>query len=520
MADAEGDPFKMADRHDTHMLTRAEAIGAAALAALALPLAGCSGDEDRDAADLLDVIAGRSGAADPSAGSEAKRQAQEAASAKGGLIGGGASGGADAVGASGGVSASDATALADLGIALLREVATGRAATPGATADGMHAASSTADRATGAGAAKAGAHATANALVSPVGAAVVLGMAACGAQGETLSQIQTLTGLPLDELNRCMRACASLLTSSATATVKVAGNLWANTDAGVTPSDAFRQALSRWYAATPAAASFRGGLRPQVDSWAGKATGGLVASVDVDVPASDELYLASVQAFEARWATAYGADDVTGGTFTTGDGTRQDVDFLASTEPWYLSDPGASGAGVGASGVAKPYAGNAYALVALLPDEGATVADYLAGLTGERLRDVLMRAEAAQVDTLLPRFVTTQALDLAPHLTALGMTDAFDEAHTDLSGVSDLAGLHLGPIGHVTHVALTETGTSAVASSAGTAVASTAADGKGASDGEPHEVHLDRPFVMFVVEQRTLVPLVAAVINDIDEIAG
>jgi len=33
-------------------------------------------------------------------------------------------------------------------------------------------------------------------------------------------------------------------------------------------------------------------------------------------------------------------------------------------------------------------------------------------------------------------------------------------------------------------------------------------------------VHLDRPFVMFVVEQRTLVPLVAAVINDIDEIAG
>ena len=212
--------------------------------------------------------------------------------------------------------------------------------------------------------------------------------------------------------------------------------------------------------------------------------------MDVDVPASDELYLASVQAFEARWATAYGADDVTGGTFTTGDGARQDVDCLASTVPWYLSDPGAS------------------------------VADYLAGLTGERLRDVLMRAEAAQVDTLLPRFVTTQALDLAPHLTALGMTDAFDEAHADLSGVSDLAGLHLGPIGHVTHVALTETGTSAVASSAGAAVASTVADGKGASDGEPHEVHLDRPFVMFVVEQRTLVPLVAAVINDIDESAG
>ena len=91
------------------------------------------------------------------------------------------------------------------------------------------------------------------------------------------------------------------------------------------------------------------------------------------------LYLVNAACFDAKWETPYTKENVrTDGIFTAASGKRQTADYLDSHETIYLS-------GNNVSGFLKPYDGGKYAFVALLPDEGVTLEDYLENLTGEHL---------------------------------------------------------------------------------------------------------------------------------------
>lgn len=52
----------------------------------------------------------------------------------------------------------------------------------------------------------------------------------------------------------------------------------------------------------------------------------------------------------------------------------------------------------------KYYANGDYAFAALLPDEGISMEDYIASLTGEHLRNLLTNSELTTVEASIPKF--------------------------------------------------------------------------------------------------------------------
>ena len=172
--------------------------------------------------------------------------------------------------------------------------------------------------------------------------------------------------------------------------------------------------------------------------------------------------------------------------------------MMHSTEGSYLE-------GELATGFVKPYAGYDYAFVGLLPAEGVSVDELLAGLDGAALKELLTPVEGAAADIGLPRFTASYEAELSDTLRALGMTDAFEAGRADFSrmGASGQGPLYVGSVLHKTFIDVNEEGTRAAATT------TVSMDGA-AAPSEPierHEVILDRPFVYLIVDLRTDMPL-------------
>ena len=68
-----------------------------------------------------------------------------------------------------------------------------------------------------------------------------------------------------------------------------------------------------------------------------------------------------------------------------------------------------------------------------------------------------------EVEVSLPRFTLEASYDMEEFLRDLGVTDAFEEARADFSGMSSGRGLHLSKVMHKSFVEVTEEGTEAAA---------------------------------------------------------
>ena len=129
------------------------------------------------------------------------------------------------------------------------------------------------------------------------------------------------------------------------------------------------------------------------------------------------MFLINAIAFDAKWQTVYNKEDVRQGEFHAPGGTRE-VDFMHSRESVYLED-------AAATGFMKPYAGGDYSFVALLPDEGIAIEDYVKELTGQSFLNILSTAQKTPVIAALPKFSYDFTLSMNDVLADMGMTDAF-----------------------------------------------------------------------------------------------
>ena len=180
------------------------------------------------------------------------------------------------------------------------------------------------------------------------------------------------------------------------------------------------------------------------------------------------------------------------------DGTRQDVDMMHSEEYTYLEDDLATG-------FIKYYKDRRYAFVAMLPNEGVTISQYVDSLTGEHLRELLNNPQDLTVFASIPKFETEYDIEMSEVLQEMGMTDAFDWQVADFSrlGTYNVDGMNIciNRVLHKTFISVSEQGTRAGAATAVEMVA------EGAMEiVEFKEVVLDRPFVYMLIDCETNLP--------------
>ena len=337
-----------------------------------------------------------------------------------------------------------------------------------------------------------------NTLISPLSVLYALAMTANGADGETLAQMEQVLGMDVDNLNSYMLAYLDLLPETKDYKMSLANSIWFKDDPNFTVEQSFLQTNADYYGAGAYKAAFDEGTRNDINNWVKEHTDGMIPEILDEIPDEAIMYLVNALAFDAKWADEYEEHQIREGRFTMEDGTRQDVDMMHSEEYTYLEDDLATG-------FIKYYKDRKYAFVAMLPNEGVSVSQYVDRLTSEHLRELLNNPQDLTVFASIPKFETEYDIEMSEVLQEMGMTDAFDWRVADFSrlGTYTVDGMNIciNRVLHKTFISVTEQGTRAGAATAVEMVA------EGAMEiVEFKEVVLDRPFVYMLIDCETNLP--------------
>lgn len=332
-----------------------------------------------------------------------------------------------------------------------------------------------------------------NTTISPLSVMLALAMTANGAEGETLAQMEkALGGMDIDSLNKYLSYYVENLPSSQKSKITLANSVWFRDDKNrLNVKDKFLKTNANYYNADAYSAPFDSGTLKDINNWVSENTDGRIKEMLDEIPADAVMYLINALTFDAEWLQPYMKDDVSNGEFNGADG-KQKVEMMHSCESSYIDDGKATG-------FIKPYA-DGYSFVAMLPNEGVSIEEYIASMNGEKFVESVKNAEYGMVFTALPKFTTEYSAELSSALKAMGMTNAFDYENADFSEINGGNDLFIGRVLHKTYISVNERGTKAGAA--------TAVEIKyGAGFTETKYVTLDRPFVYAIIDDETSLPV-------------
>ena len=330
-----------------------------------------------------------------------------------------------------------------------------------------------------------------NTLVSPMSVLSALAMTANGARGETRSQMENTLGGTVEQLNGALTG----LGQEEDSPLYLANSIWFAERGRITPNPDFLQINADYYRAGVFEAPFDQTTVTDINRWVKEHTHGMVEEILKKIPHDTVMYLINALAFEAEWENPYQKDDVWQQAFTNQAGEVQQVSMMHSEETFYLRDDQAQG-------FMKYYQGGRYAFVALLPDKGNSVLDYVEGLDGQQLKALLDNPTSVPVMTAMPKFESEMEVDLREVLKEMGMDLPFDSAQADFTdlGTSPEGNLYINQVFHKAYLEVEEKGTRG---GAATAVEMNTE----AAPEEQMVVTLDRPFVYMVVDTSSMLPV-------------
>ena len=318
-----------------------------------------------------------------------------------------------------------------------------------------------------------------NTILSPYSVYLALAMTANGASGETLAQIESLLGMPVERLNPYVLS----LQSNRGEELLEANSLWIHRELSV--EEAFLQRIKNYYDARVYATPFTDSTLQAMNRWIAEQTKGRIPQALDRMDPNAMMYLINALAFDGQWETPYTTGEITEQIFYGPDGEKT-VPMMGSTEHLYLDD------GM-ATGFLKDYEGGRYSFMALLPNEGVSLEDYLSTLTGDRLLRTIEAGENTLVIATMPKLQTETTVEMRDILSQMGMTDAFT-MDADLSGINGQQDLFISRILHKTYLQVDEAGTQAGAVTIEEVVTKgVAINGK--------FVFLNRPYIMGIYDK-------------------
>ena len=345
-----------------------------------------------------------------------------------------------------------------------------------------------------------------NTLISPLSVLCALAMTANGAEEETLAQMEEVLGMTTDELNLYLYSYMKNLPQGDKYKLSLANSIWFTEDERFTVNQDFLQTNADYYGADIYKAPFDKQTLKDINNWVKQNTDGMIPEILDQIPPEAIMYLVNALAFEAEWSEIYEKHQVKDGEFTKEDGTKQDVKFMYGSEGTYFEDEKATG-------FMKRYKGGKYAFVAMLPNEGVSVSEYIASLDGESLNALLANPQYGTVHTSIPKFETEYKVEMSEILQDMGMTEAFDMYNADFEGLGTSTGgnIYISRVLHKTFISVGEKGTKA-----GAATIVEMKDGAAAEPTEPKEVYLDRPFVYMLVDCENNIPFFIGTMMDVN----
>jgi serpin B len=367
----------------------------------------------------------------------------------------------------------DPAALADLGLALLRQGAPG------------------------------------NTVLSPVAAATALGLVHAGLSGPAETEIEALFGpaaVGPRGLRQQLPALLQQLDGGPKSPYVMAGRVWIDTRVAAAVPPGYTRRLATRYKADAARINFTQSeaARTQINGWTAQHTAGRIPELlppDSVSPAT-KLTLTTALHFRSPWERPFDPELTAPRPFATPTGSK--------AVPMLVDERGVLQAQVdGTFVMALPFAGDGYTLLLAVPAEGQPVGSLVQALSGRLLADWQAALKPLKCKLALPKFsIAPQAASLKPALEALGMKTAFTDA-ADLRPMLGKAArkTHLGDVFHAAGITIDETGGEAVAAAAATVV------GKTFVMPVP-DCTVQRPFLFAVLHRASGTPLFVGRVED------
>lgn len=338
-----------------------------------------------------------------------------------------------------------------------------------------------------------------NALISPASAALALGMAANGAEGETLSQFEALLGggAALSSLNKDFASEQKALKSVTSGELLLTNSIWYRKQ-NLTVEKPFLQNCADWFGAAAFQLDFSDQTAPDtINAWVSGATDRKIGKIVDRIDPTSAMFLINTLYLEQDWKIRYTGSR--NGVFHAAGGDRN-VKIMSSMET-YLHDGEAEG-------ILKPLKDTRYAFAAVLPDEKTGITDYLRNLTGEKFLTLMRSGGNEWASAAIPKFKFDCAYSLNGALKALGLSDAFDAEKADFSGMGSSPDGNLF-VSEVLQKTLIQTDEKGLKAGAVTSISMAAGSSR-----PDHILNFDRPFVIAVIDTETRLPLFLGVVAD------
>lgn len=339
-----------------------------------------------------------------------------------------------------------------------------------------------------------------NLLVSPLSVMTMLALVNNGAEGETKSQMEDAIGISSEKLNEYFEEYLTEIYDDRESAVNIA-NAVIYKENSLQLDEEFVEQMEEVYHARVSAESFDEATLEELNQWVYKQTNRRIPQILNQIEENEVIYLVNALSFDAKWGKKFVT--VKPSQFTTETGEVKTVNMMLGDAEYYIEEEGVSG-------FVKNYEDNRYTFVALLPEEGTSISEYMNSLSGEKITTLLQGAREVRVDVTMPEYEYEYSIGLKETLSEIGMIDLFDEVKADLSkmGKGTDGNLFLNRVIHKTYINVNTSGTKGGAATLGGGMSG------GGTTQEVKFVKLDRPFVYLIMDQENEFPIFMGTVMD------
>lgn len=339
-----------------------------------------------------------------------------------------------------------------------------------------------------------------NSMISPLSVMMAMDLAAAGAKGSTQDQITQMfcPGASQAQIESYLNDLMERYQANEDVELHIANSIWINDAFAEEINTGYLDRANQVFDATARVLPFDAAAVDEINGWVDENTDGMINRLIDSLQPNTVLCLLNATAVEAPWAKPYEDAQVWKDDFTDAAGQTQSVEMMHGTEADYFET-------VDAVGFLKYYEGGEYGFLAILPKEGMTVEEYLAGMTGESYREFYnTRTGAYKVHTMMPKFTYEYELTMNDVLYTLGVKDAFDESLADFSVIASpvTGNLYIDLVVHKTFIEVGQYETRAAAVTGVTLQTNSIP-----IEEEYREVYLNRPFIYAIIDMENGTPI-------------
>lgn len=343
-----------------------------------------------------------------------------------------------------------------------------------------------------------------NVMISPASLLFALELSACGADGETLDEINSalFPGLSNEEALSISLSYYEMLNEFSEGKLLIANGVFLNSEYGDAVYKDYLDFVEQKFGAQIQTIDSSSESVDLVNRWVSWNTRGMIPEIIEEIDPSQVMLIVNALTFESAWGRLYEDCDIEDNLyFHNSKGENDTVNMLYSHESCFSETDKAKG-------FMKYYHNGKFAFLVMLPnDDSISANEFIQDFTSDDYRRFITNKDMNGVKCYFPEFSYEYTNEnMMEIFKDMGIQKIFTPGEADLSNTSDIEGLYISSFLHKTFIEVNRQGTWAAAvSESGTAVYSLVPT-----------IRVDRPFVFMIVDTETMIPIFIGTVNSID----